>query len=252
MTSAPPLALPGHPGRVRSVVVALCLGLMVGVHSDPVVAAATVVAVAVSTTWRVRVCCAVVGTGMLLGVPWVILPAVAGGLWALWPRTVRVVPGILSSPRSRLSWALAAVGTGLVAGLLAWAPLLRQLRTDPIVMDVVRPSTAVVVAAIIAMAMLNGTGEELIWRGALSEVGASLPVPALFLVQAGSFGLAHLHGLPGGAVGVVLAAVFSLACTALHLRAGLWVSVVAHIVADLVIFAVAFPHVSFSGWWTPG
>lgn len=118
-------------------------------------------------------------------------------------------------------------------------------------MDLVRPSTAVVVAAIVAMAVLNGTGEELIWRGALSEAGASLPVPALFVVQAGSFGLGHLHGVPGGAVGVVLAAAFSLACSALHLRAGLWVSVVAHIIADLVIFAVVFPHVSFSGWWSP-
>jgi membrane protease YdiL (CAAX protease family) len=237
---------------VPAVVVAACLGLMVGVRSDPVIAAATLVAVAVSTTWRVRVCCAIVGTGMLLGVPWVILPAIAGGVWALWPRPVRVIRRSPGSPRSRVGWTLAAVATGLVAGVLAWAPLLRQLRADPIVMDVVRPSTALVVTAIVAMAVLNGAGEELIWRGALSEAGASLPVPALFVVQAGSFGLAHLHGLPGGAVGVVLAAVFSLACTALHLRAGLWVSVVAHIVADLIIFAAAFPKVSFSGWWTPG
>ena len=59
------------------------------------------------------------------------------------------------------------------------------------------------------------------------------------LVQAAAFGLLHLSGFPGGAVGVGLAAVYGVMLGVLRRRAGgLLAPYVAHVAADLTVFVL--------------
>ena len=58
----------------------------------------------------------------------------------------------------------------------------------------------------------------------------------LIVTQALSFGLAHAHGLPGGAAGVVAAGLYSAALATVRLRWGFRATLTAHLLTDLVIF----------------
>lgn len=88
-----------------------------------------------------------------------------------------------------------------------------------------------------AFALTNAVFEELIWRGIfqtrlLQLFGAPLAIG----IQALSFGVAHAHGFPRGAVGVLLAGVWGAMLGALRQQAGgLAAPVLAHVVADSTI-----------------
>ncbi len=100
---------------------------------------------------------------------------------------------------------------------------------------------AVLVIAGIAFACLNASGEEAIWRGVgMRALRASgVPQAPALILQAASFGLVHIHGFPRGWVGVGLATIYGLMMGVLRVRSrGLLVPWVAHVFADLVIFAV--------------
>jgi membrane protease YdiL (CAAX protease family) len=58
-------------------------------------------------------------------------------------------------------------------------------------------------------------------------------------LQAASFGLAHLHGIPGGPAGMIAAAGFGAIMAVVRLRTGLPAAIAAHFITDLAIFGVA-------------
>lgn len=94
------------------------------------------------------------------------------------------------------------------------------------------------VAGLLAAA-LNGVLEEFLWRGALigSMVAVRIPMVVLVGAQALSFGMPHLTGIPSGAVGLLGATALGFLLGVVRFsRWGLAGCVVAHIVADGVIF----------------
>ncbi len=92
----------------------------------------------------------------------------------------------------------------------------------------------------LGFALLNALLEEAVFRvvlfDALDDAG---PTWAALLVQALAFGALHLHGFPRGAIGVGLAAIYGLMLGALRVRAhGMLAVYVAHVLADITIFAI--------------
>lgn len=233
-------------------VLAIALGLMLATRSSAIVCIAMLSALIVARTWRMRLCCGLVGGGMLVGMPWIILPAVAGWAWFLMSNTHRPTFRLqrFSGHRPQVGL-LAAIGFGLLSGFVASFLVADQLRDQPLLLNFARPSVVLLVLSVVAMAALNASGEELIWRAALSDAGSTLAFTHLVVLQAVSFGLAHYHGLPGGVTGMLACAVFSVGCSFLHVKAGLTASITAHFVADIIIFASALPRIAFAGWWAP-
>jgi membrane protease YdiL (CAAX protease family) len=104
-------------------------------------------------------------------------------------------------------------------------PAVDAVRTWPLV---------AALGAVVALGAANALAEEWMWRGELLGSLRRRRSPAVAVcVQAASFGLAHLHGFPGGAQGIVLASLFGLATGSLAVRTGsLTLPVVAHLVPD--------------------
>jgi hypothetical protein len=93
----------------------------------------------------------------------------------------------------------------------------------------------------LVFAVVNAVLEELIWRGILMDAlrGAGLSALPVLLIQAASFGVAHIHGFPRGALGVAMAGVYGLVLGILRQRSGgLGVPILTHIAADAAIFAL--------------
>jgi membrane protease YdiL (CAAX protease family) len=141
----------------------------------------------------------------------------------------------------------AAVGVAATSGAAVLA--LVQLRTTFPVIEVDEPpSWWAVTIAVVALAAVNATCEELVWRyrllGLLS--GTRLGVVTAVSVQGISFGVAHTGGLPGGVVGGVGAGVLGLVLGVLRVRTGtLRGCVLVHLCIDLVLFALVADHLVF-------
>lgn len=229
----------------------LALGLLVVARTQSLAVAAAVTAVATLAAHgtATRAAVLVLGGLTLVGVPWIASPLVAGVVWLVLAHgTSTLARARTELRRTARPAVLVVVGVGLVAGLVA-APFSRaQANVTPIVFDVVRPSALVMVAGVAVLAVANSVGEELLWRGALAHEGRVLPVAAQYCLQVVSFGLAHWHGLPGGWAGCLLTGVASAVFFWIHRRWGIVASVLAHVVADVVIFAAVLPLVLFTGW----
>ena len=69
-----------------------------------------------------------------------------------------------------------------------------------------------------------------------------LGLPAAVVLQALAFGVLHLHGVPNGPVGMVMAGVWGLLLGVLRLRSrGLLAPYVTHIAADATIVVLMLP-----------
>jgi hypothetical protein len=92
----------------------------------------------------------------------------------------------------------------------------------------------------VGFSMCNAAVEESVWRGVLLQGLQSVgPRGAAVILQAISFGVAHIHGFPRGAVGVVLAAVYGVMMGVIRLRSeGMLAPWIAHVFADLTIIAI--------------
>jgi hypothetical protein len=87
----------------------------------------------------------------------------------------------------------------------------------------------------------NAVCEEFVWRGMVLDAverAFSSSVVAV-LVQALSFGMAHLNGFPRGASGIVLASIYGciMGCVRQNSK-GLLAPIVAHAFADAVIYSI--------------
>lgn len=138
----------------------------------------------------------------------------------------------------RATLAIVAVVSALgVAGLLGWGYFTgtgfgHYQETIPTVGPVL------LATGILGFSVFNALSEELIFRGILwdgfERAGGG---PALVLVlQAALFGVSHWKGVPSGASGVGLAAVYGLMLGYLKRRSGgLMAPFLAHVTADLAI-----------------
>ena len=132
----------------------------------------------------------------------------------------------------------AAVVSSLALALwLKWLhPDLGDLRDQ--IPDV---STAALVGIGLVFSVGNALLEEFIWRGVLMEsldAGFGVGVASV-IVQAVSFGIAHIAGFPRGALGMAMAAVYGLMLGAIRRRSGgLLAPVITHVFADVTIFAL--------------
>ncbi len=95
--------------------------------------------------------------------------------------------------------------------------------------------------------VVNAALEELVFRGVLWEfVAAEWNGRAALGATTVLFGLAHLHGYPSGALGMILAAVFGLALGLLRLwTGGFGLAIAVHICADATIFGIFFRSGAF-------
>jgi membrane protease YdiL (CAAX protease family) len=142
--------------------------------------------------------------------------------------------------RVTIALALATILVSSVA-LVAWLrlvhPNLDDLRNE--IPDDVSKSTLLAFGALFSLG--NALLEEIVWRGVLMEsleagYGRGLVV---LVLQAASFGAAHIVGFPRGALGVLMAFVYGLALGIIRRRSrGLAAPIVTHVFADATIFAL--------------
>ncbi len=99
----------------------------------------------------------------------------------------------------------------------------------------------VVPLAGLVFAVVNAGMEEAVWRWILWDLLARAIGRAwiVVLLQAGSFGLFHLHGFPRGWIGVGMATVYGLFLGIIRHRTGdLGPPIAAHMFADLTILLI--------------
>ncbi len=129
---------------------------------------------------------------------------------------------------------------GSSAALVLWYRLARPDIADVRAMVPSLPGWMMPLAGL-GFAVVNAVMEETIWRGILWRL-LSRAVPSVWVViaaQAASFGLIHIHGFPRGWAGVGMAALYGLFLGLIRHRAGgLGPPIVAHVFADVTIFAI--------------
>jgi membrane protease YdiL (CAAX protease family) len=103
----------------------------------------------------------------------------------------------------------------------------------------------VIAAGGVVFAFVNAALEELLWRGVLQDrLAALFGDGAAVGLQAASFGVQHLWGVPRGIAGVVLAGVWAVMLGLLRRRSGgLLAPFAAHVVADATIAVIVIGFV---------
>ncbi len=132
-----------------------------------------------------------------------------------------------------------------VVALLAWTTVFDGSLPE-LYADAAREAGPVAATAGgVGFLVLNGLVEDSLFFGVLlSALHRVLPGWAAVAVTAATFGFAHLHGVPNGAVGVVMAGGWALLLAALRLRTGgMLATYAAHIVADTTIVLMLLPAV---------
>ena len=132
------------------------------------------------------------------------------------------------------------LGVGVASATVVAPVVFRFVDSAPLAFPVQQPPALLICGVIIAVAALNAFAEESLWRGAILATDQRFGVSARSTVvaQAVGFGIAHWHGIPGGPIGVLAAAVFGATMAWLRLRAGLGATLVAHFLADVAIFSI--------------
>ena len=128
------------------------------------------------------------------------------------------------------------------AGLLGWLLLLRP-DLGPILERMPAIPGALLPVAALGFATINAAVEEALFRGLLYDRlrAATTHRWLPHVGQAAVFGLIHWQGVPSGIVGMVLAGGWGLGLSLLRDRTGgLWTPWLAHVAADLCIFALLF------------
>lgn len=134
---------------------------------------------------------------------------------------------------------------GAVAALSAITLVCWYVVVHPDVSDLTKmiphARPAVLIATGILFSIANAACEEFFWRGMVFDaLERVFPAGAAVIsIQALSFGMAHLHGFPRGASGIVLATVYGCILGWVRKRAkGLLAPIAAHIFADLAIYSI--------------
>lgn len=187
-----------------------------------------------------------------------VLVSIGVGMFAMppiWPlsQLAMLAPAAIAIafvPRLRplTAWTRGEVRMGLVllvavssaAALVTWVRLAEPNLERAMAMVPEAPLVLLVLGAV-GFAIVNATLEELAFRGVLqtSLAEATGSMPLAIVLQAIAFGLAHLHGVPNGWLGVAMAGTWALVLGWVRVRSrGLVTPILGHVVADLVIFAL--------------
>lgn len=130
----------------------------------------------------------------------------------------------------------------IIAGisLFLWYVVAKPDLTD-LTVRIPRVSPVVLAAAGLFFSVANAVCEECIWRGMIFSAleRALMPGVAVILIQALSFGAAHVHGFPRGLSGVVLATLYGCILGSFRQYSkGLLAPISAHIFADGAIYSI--------------
>ena len=159
------------------------------------------------------------------------------GRWRAWLRLGRV-------DRTSIGMVV-AVQVVSVAALLTWTRLFDGELTA-VYADAARDAGPLLagVGGVLFL-VVNGLVEDSLFFGVLlSAASRTLPTWAALALSATVFGLAHLHGIPNGAVGVLMAGSWAVLLAGLRLRTGgMLATYAAHVVADATIVAMLLPAV---------
>jgi membrane protease YdiL (CAAX protease family) len=146
-----------------------------------------------------------------------------------------------------VSFTIFISSAGLLLWFILWQPNLSRWLT---MLPSWNPMLLIPVG--LGFALVNAAIEESVYRGILMQgldaaLGASnIPV----ILQAISFGLVHLNGVPGGWCGIVMATVYGLMLGLLRRRAqGMLAPFVAHVFADVVIFTMLVLFTFYSNYF---
>ncbi|MCI0158112.1 CPBP family intramembrane metalloprotease [Leifsonia shinshuensis] len=92
--------------------------------------------------------------------------------------------------------------------------------------------------------VLNGLVEDAVFFGVvLTAALTHLPPRTAIVVTSIAFGIGHFAGVPGGYIGVVMAAVWAILLAALRVRTGgMLATYLAHVAADATIVAILLPR----------
>lgn len=105
---------------------------------------------------------------------------------------------------------------------------------------------SIILAGIIGFAVLNGTAEEIMFRGIFQSglEKAFHNIAAVIILQALFFGLCHYNGFPSGTAGAALSFVYGLLLGILkHRSKGLLAPAAAHIFADITIAVTVLKNI---------
>jgi uncharacterized protein len=133
--------------------------------------------------------------------------------------------------------------------LVLWYALLKPDISQAIAMVPRLPPWAAVLAGI-GFALVNAAAEEIAFRGVfMSSLVSTLGTRwVAVVVQAISFGVLHINGFPSGAWGICLSFIYAVMLGTLRSCSGGMLAVwIAHVFADITIFAIVFSLLSQVG-----
>ena len=255
-----PVEVPAQ--RVRGAATPVLLGSFAVFTAMPLLrgsawyaALAALVVLALVSVWtrraeviQVSILAALAPAGSWLLPAWVIWPfpyalallALGALLWAR-PELRRSVHWLRRGRLGRDEVLLIAGATlASSTALVGWFLLLRPDLSDLSRMIPAGTPTWLIVLGAVGFSMCNAAVEETVWRGVLLEGLQSIaPASVAVALQALSFGIAHIHGFPRGAIGIGLAAIYGLMMGIIRVRAGgMLAPWIAHVFADLTIIAI--------------
>ncbi len=142
-----------------------------------------------------------------------------------------------------LPWLVAGPVVVSAGALLVWQRLLDGTLPREYVDAAAERPWWVIALAGVAFSLLNAAVEEVVFRGVLlSALTDVLGVGVAVVLQALAFGVLHLHGVPSGPVGVVMAGAWGLLLGVMRVRSrGLLAPYVTHIAADATIVLLMLP-----------
>lgn len=166
-----------------------------------------------------------------------------------WGVVARARPGVRASREWRARGSVPVIATIGVGGVTpialgAWLLIMRPDLTDVAKAVPAVPLALLVVGASL-FAIVNATLEELVWRGVIQDrLAPSFSPSAIITLQAASFGAQHMHGVPRGIVGVLLAGTWAVMLGVLRRHGqGLLAPVLAHVMADTTIAVIILVYV---------
>jgi membrane protease YdiL (CAAX protease family) len=129
---------------------------------------------------------------------------------------------------------------GSVVALTLWA-LAAEPEAPPYMAELRELPAWVAVLGVVGFALVNPIWEEALYRGVLlTELMATVGTWPALVIQAVSFGLAHLHGFPSGWIGVLLAGGWGLMLGIIRVRSGgIGLTYVTHFCANATIGILA-------------
>ena len=149
----------------------------------------------------------------------------------------------------KLAWlTVAAVAVVSIGGLLSWQRLFQGQLPDSYQQLAESVPWPAAVAGGLGFMILNGAIEDSIFFGVLlTPLLRYFPHRWAILLIALAFGTAHLHGVPNGLAGVVLAGAWAVMLAYLRTRTtGMLATYLAHVVADTTIIAMLLPPLLLS------